>query len=53
MDKLELSQTEVARLTGESDSRIANYRHGRKLPSIAVAARIAEVLECTIDDLLK
>lgn len=53
MEKLGISQTELARQTGEYDARIANYRHGRKLPSVAVAARIAEVLDCTVDELLK
>lgn len=53
MKKREMSQAELARHTGESDARIANYKFGRVLPSLAVAARIAEALDCTIDELLK
>ena len=53
MQLREISQAELARQTGESDARISYYRNGLKLPSIAVAARIAEALQCTIDDLLK
>lgn len=48
-----ITQAELARQTGESDARISYYRSGKKLPSIAVASRIAEVLGCSIDDLLK
>lgn len=53
MERTGITQAELARRTGESNARLMYYRRGMKLPSLAVASRIAEALGCTVDDLLK
>lgn len=47
-----VSQAELSRSTGESEMRISTYRRGLKMPSIAVAARLAEALKVSVEDLL-
>ena len=53
MEKLNISQADLSRLTGESEMRINHYRRGLRLPTVAVAARIAEALRTKVDTLLK
>ena len=47
-----VSQNGLARLTEESPPRINAYCNARMMPGVGVLARIAEVLETTIDDLV-
>lgn len=53
MDEKQISQAELARLTGEHDSRIARYRLGKSIPSLAVAARLCTALDSKVSDLLE
>ena len=46
-----LSQACLAELTGAAQSAISNYERNAKDPTLGVAARIAEALGVTIDDL--
>lgn len=52
MGHRKMSQAELSRSTGESQMRISTYRRGLKMPSLAVAARLALALECSVEDLL-
>lgn len=42
----------LARNVGVSLKTIYNYESGAREPSIAMLIRLAEVLDCTIDDLI-
>jgi transcriptional regulator with XRE-family HTH domain len=45
-------QSDLASATGESEMRVSLAVRGRKLPSAAFLARIAEALNSTVDRLL-
>ncbi len=47
-----LSQTELARLTGESDMNISRVTRGESVVGIGIATRIAEVFDVSIDRLV-
>ena len=47
-----MSQEELARKAEVNRVSIARYEAGERIPSLAIAARIAHALDCTIDDLL-
>lgn len=46
-----LSQTDLASLVGVSRQAISAYEAGSMQPSVQVARRIADALECSLDDL--
>lgn len=46
-----LTQVELAKLVGVDHTFISHIESGRRLPSYAVAKRIAQALRCAIDDL--
>ena len=52
MDHRGICQAELSRITGESNARISYYRRGMKLPSLAVASRLAEALRIPLESLL-
>lgn len=47
-----LSQTELANIVGASREAISKYERGEAVPSVDVAARIADAFEVTIDFLI-
>lgn len=46
-----VSQRDLAKLTGDSDTQISRVVNGQHVPNCAFLCRIAEALECTLDDL--
>ena len=46
------SQVKLQHLVGVSDSSIQGYEQGKRIPSLPVALRIAEVLSVSIDYLI-
>ena len=51
MKKKGISQTQLALMIGKGKSSISQYLSGKNIPHKAVQAKIAEVLDCTVDDL--
>ena len=47
------SQQTLSNASGVSRESIARYELGLQVPTLESAARIASVLGCTVDDLLK
>lgn len=47
----DMSPTELAFRVRRSQTTIWRYESGEAVPSLATARRIAEVLDCTVDDL--
>lgn len=52
MRKNDFTQIELSYATGISASAISYYLNGVKLPNIFNAAKIADVLDCSLDDLV-
>lgn len=52
MIKAGINQVELARRTGVSQPSIAGYVNGHNIPTIYYAKRIADVLGCTLNDLV-
>lgn len=52
MLKIGINQAELSYRTGISQGSIANYVNGRTVPNIYYAYKIAEVLGCTLNDLV-
>jgi len=48
----DLTQTELAKYAGISPTMINYIESGMKVPSLAVTIKIADVLHCSIDDLV-
>lgn len=48
-----LTQEEVALITELAKSTISDIERGSKNPSVKVAKKLAKVLHCTVDELLK
>lgn len=48
-----MTQADLARLTGENAMAISRVCRGTNLANVGMLARIAEALECTVDELLK
>lgn len=48
-----MSQEELAKASGVSRVAIARYETGERVPSVIIAARIANALGCKVDDLIK
>lgn len=47
------SQNELARLVGLTGSAISQYESGKRKPNIDTLKKIAQALNCTVDDLIK
>lgn len=45
-----INQTELAARTGVSQTTISGYLNAKKMPSYGSAAKIARVLNCSLDD---
>lgn len=50
-DEKRLSQNDVSKAVGIAQSTLSEYERGVLLPSLSAAKRLAELLECTIDDI--
>ena len=48
-----MKQTELAKATGIKCSTLSQYETGKREPSIEALKNIANVLDCSIDDLIK
>lgn len=48
-----LSQEELAKKLGISQPAVAKWESGVSRPNILLLPKLAEVLECTVDELLK
>lgn len=48
-----ISQNELAEKIGITGSAISQYESGKRKPNIEVLKKIAQVLNCTVDDLIK
>lgn len=48
-----LTQTELAQRVGVTQAAISGYEKGTKMPTLDVAALIADTLKCSIDELLE
>jgi transcriptional regulator with XRE-family HTH domain len=47
-----LSQAALAALVGVSPRQISRYESGGQQPTLAVAGRIADALDCSVDGLM-
>lgn len=47
-----LSQAKLAAAVGVSDAAVCQWETGKQLPRAALLPKIAEALNCTIDELL-
>lgn len=47
-----MTQCELSALVGVSQSALSMYETGQRTPSLPIAARIAQALGCTVDDLI-
>ena len=48
-----MTQEELAEAVGVQTSMIGHIARGTKIPSLAVALKLGEVLECTVDEMCK
>lgn len=51
-EQKEISQVALAEKVGVTQAMICQIERGTKNPSVQVAALIAKVLDCTVDELL-
>ncbi|MGN0960620.1 MAG: helix-turn-helix domain-containing protein [Christensenellales bacterium] len=51
--KKKMTQTQLADLIGVTSNAVSQYESGKRIPKIHILKKIANVLGCTIDDLLK
>lgn len=51
MEMRGLTQRELAKLTGDSDTQVSRVVKGQHVPNVAFLCRIAEAMECSLDDL--
>ena len=52
-EKAKLSQTKMGEKLGVSQSTVAMWETGENMPRTSMLIKIAEVLNCTIDELLR
>lgn len=52
-EKAGLSQTELGKKIGVRQSTIAMWENGENLPRASTLIKLAEILECSVDELLK
>lgn len=48
---LNLTQRELETLTGIFDSSLSDYENGKHYPTVENARKLADALQCTIDEL--
>lgn len=48
-----LTQPQVAEQLNISYTQLQGYEHGRRIPSVEVALRLAHALECKVEDLFE
>lgn len=48
-----ISQVDLAKAIGVTGSAVSQYESGKRKPNIEILKKIAQVLDCTIDDLIK
>lgn len=53
MEQRAISQNEMAKKLGVSQAAISFYVNGHRLPTTRIIARIADVLDCSLGDLLR
>lgn len=51
--RLDMSQEDLAKKLGISQPAVAQWESGVSRPNISLLPKLAEVLECTVDELLK
>ncbi len=51
-NECKLTQKELAEKIGVKSNTVSQYELGKREPSIPILKKIAEVLECTVDDLI-
>lgn len=51
--KLNIEQADLAKFIGVTQSTISRYERGERLPNLNIAKRLAAVLNCTVDDLIR
>lgn len=51
--KLNIEQADLAKIIGVTQSTISRYERGERLPNLNIAKRLAAVLNCTVDDLIR
>lgn len=52
-DKKEMTDYEVAKRTGVQTSTLSNWKAGRYIPKADKIRKIADILGCTLDDLME
>jgi transcriptional regulator with XRE-family HTH domain len=52
LEELEMSDSDLARATGDSPAQIHRVVTGKATPSSAFARRIARAIHCSLDELL-
>ena len=50
---LGLNQNQLAKAVGVTDSAICQYESGKRNPNILILKKMATVLGCSVDDLIK
>ena len=50
---MNLTQEELASRIGVKSNTISQYELGKRNPNVQMLKKIAEVLNCTVDDLIK
>lgn len=48
-----ISQVDLAKAIGVTGSAVSQYESGKRKPNIDTLKKIAQVLDCTVDDLIK
>lgn len=48
-----MTQTQLADLIGVTSNAVCQYESGKRMPNIKILKKIANALDCTIDDLVK
>ncbi len=52
-NSLDMTQKDLADKIGVRSNTVSQYELGKREPSIPILKKIAEVLNCTVDDLIK
>lgn len=52
MDDYQMTQKELADITGISVSAISRYIHGQRMPTLKTLINIVNALECDVDELV-
>lgn len=51
LKQIDMTQTELAELSGKAEAKISDYCNDKAVMSLATAAVIAKIIGCHIDDL--